>query len=486
MLLSAARFRGCLLGLAVGDALGASVEFKAPGTFAPLTDLVGGGPFDLPPGAYTDDTAMALCLAESLVEHGDFDPADQLRRYAGWYRHGHNASTGTCFDVGTATRAAIERFERTGQPFPGDAAPDAQGNGPLMKLAPVAMAYAACPEAAVEHAAQSARTTHGAREAVDAARWFAAVLVAALRGAGNEDLLGPEGGAIGAEGLHPAVAAVAGGSYAHRAPPQIRAGGRAVEALEAALWAVHGADGYADAVLRAANLGDDADTAAAIAGQLAGALHGVEAIPASWLARLVHRDRLEHLADDLLALAGQLGAEDVAARLRPADPQQPAPLPAGAYWALEGQVLAGPYPGATAAEAEPNLQQLLDLGVSCFVDLTEELEGPPLEPYAPLLRRLARRRGQRVSHVRLPIRDPDVPTTWQMRSILDVIRMALAGGERVYVHCQGGIGRTGTVIACLLVEEGGEPEAVLDRLARRGSPETDQQRRFVRSWALSS
>src|SRR4051812_17438769 len=139
------RARGMLLGLAAGDALGTTVEFRAPGTFAPVTDMVGGGPFGLPPGAWTDDTSMALCLAESLVEQLGFDPVDQLERYVCWYRDGHNSSTGRCFDIGGATRAALERFERTREPYPGDAAPDAAGNGPLMRLAPVVLAFAGRP-----------------------------------------------------------------------------------------------------------------------------------------------------------------------------------------------------------------------------------------------------------------------------------------------------------------------------------------------------
>src|SRR4051794_16425048 len=145
--------------------------------------MVGGGPFGLPAGAWTDDTSMALCLAESLVECRGFDPVDQLTRYLRWYREGRWSSTGRCFDIGNATRAALERFERTGEPYPGDAAPQAAGNGPLMKLAPVAMFYARDPAAAAERAAESARTTHGAPDAAEACRYFARLLVAALNDA---------------------------------------------------------------------------------------------------------------------------------------------------------------------------------------------------------------------------------------------------------------------------------------------------------------
>jgi ADP-ribosyl-[dinitrogen reductase] hydrolase len=286
------RFRGALLGLAVGDAVGTTVEFMAPGTFEPVRDMVGGGPFRLPAGAWTDDTSMALCLAESLVERRGFDPADQLERYIRWYREGHWSSTGRCFDIGNATRAALERFERTGEPFPGDAAPNAAGNGPLMKLAPVVLAYASRPEDAVRFAAESARTTHGAVEAADASKWFARLLLAALAGADPLQL------AVDGS-LHPKVVAAAS---SERDPPAVRGGGYVVDALEAALWALRSTSSFEDGVLAAVNLGDDADTTAAIHGQLAGAVYGLEGIPAHWRERVLMRDEILAFADALHAL----------------------------------------------------------------------------------------------------------------------------------------------------------------------------------------
>ena len=471
------RYRGALLGLAVGDAIGAAVEFHAPGTFAPLTDMVGGGPHRLPLGAWTDDTSMALCLAESLVETGGFDPVDQLRRYVRWYREGYLSSTGECFDIGIATQAALVRFERTGEPFPGDADPGAAGNGPLMKLAPVPLAYAADPAAAVARAAESARTTHGAPQAIDAARYFAAVMLGAL-------YTGELAPVWEAEPLHPEVAAIAAGSFRTKEPPAIRGTGYVVHSLEAALWAVHGAASFEEAVLRAANLGDDADTTAAIAGQLAGALYGVDAISADWRRQLVMRERIEELADGLLRLAGALHE---AARAKPAG-DDPLTL-LDAFWVTEGRLLAGPYPGApTEDESRVKLTALLSLGVRRVIDLTEEGE---LIPYEPLLRELAAERGVDVAHVRMPIRDVDVPTEAGMRAILAELRAAADAGEVAYVHCWGGVGRTGTAIGCLLVEEGCDPASVLDRLRQlrqgtarsdRISPETPEQRDFVIRW----
>lgn len=204
MPLSPDRHRGCLLGLAAGDAVGTTLEFRPPGSFTPIADMVGGGPFRLSPGQWTDDTSMALCLAESLVEQPEFDPADQLRRYVRWYREGHLSSTGRCFDIGNTCRQALERFEREPRPFCGSPQPHTAGNGSLMRLAPVAMRYASGRAVAVEFAAASSRTTHAALEAVDSCRYFAALLVDALNGATKAELLAP----WNSSPLAPAVAEV--------------------------------------------------------------------------------------------------------------------------------------------------------------------------------------------------------------------------------------------------------------------------------------
>ena len=107
------RYRGALLGLAAGDALGTTLEFKAPGTFQPINDMVGGGPFELKVGQWTDDTSMALCLAESLVKRRRFDPFDQLERYVRWYRDGHMSCTGVLRHRNT-TRCGLIDFMKCG------------------------------------------------------------------------------------------------------------------------------------------------------------------------------------------------------------------------------------------------------------------------------------------------------------------------------------------------------------------------------------
>jgi ADP-ribosylglycohydrolase len=243
MTLDRDRFLGCLLGLATGDALGATLEFQPPGSFQPILDMVGGGPFHLEPGQWTDDTSLALCLAESLLERDGFDAADQMRRYVRWRRGGHWSSTGRCFDIGNTVRAALSRFERTGDPIAGSEEPQAAGNGSIMRLAPVPMRYATDPAAAVRISAESSRTTHGAREAVDACRSFGGLIVGALLGATKEELLSshysPVEGLWEAEPLAPKIDTIARGSFREREPPDIRGTGYLVDSLEAALWAFH-------------------------------------------------------------------------------------------------------------------------------------------------------------------------------------------------------------------------------------------------------
>ena len=298
------RWRGALLGLAVGDALGTTLEFSRPGTFDPVTDMVGGGPFDLAPGQWTDDTSMALCLAESLVEQGGFDPVDQMRRYLRWRDHGHLSSTGECFDIGNTVDRALETFRETGDPFAGPADPWSAGNGSLMRIAPIALRWAHAPEEAVRWAGQCSKTTHGAPAAVDACRYFTGLLVGALRGEPLETLLSPMyepvAGLWEREPLCPEIERVARGSWRGREPPEIRGSGYVVHCLEAALWALGRSGGFEEACLRAVNLGEDADTTGAVCGQLAGAVFGAGGIPGRWLERLAMRERVEALADALL------------------------------------------------------------------------------------------------------------------------------------------------------------------------------------------
>jgi len=297
------RYEGALLGLAAGDALGTTIEFKAPGTFEPLSDIVGGGPFKLKRGAWTDDTSMALCLAESLIECRAFDAADQMERYIRWWREGHLSSTGFCFDIGGTTVQALQNYIRTEKPFAGSTSARSAGNGSLMRLAPAPLFFAADPELAVRMCAESSRTTHGAVTCLDACRYYGGLIVGAVNGASKEELLAPRYAPAPAlwarEPLCAEIDEVAAGSFKDRVPPAIVGSGYVVKALEAALWAFSRSTSFKEGALLAVNLGYDADTTGAIYGQLAGAHYGADGIPESWRTCLAQGERICEFARQL-------------------------------------------------------------------------------------------------------------------------------------------------------------------------------------------
>ena len=296
------RARGCLLGLAVADAVGTTLEFKPPGSFTPLTDMVGGGPFNLLPGQWTDDTSMALCLAASLVEKG-FDLDDQMQRYVRWYQEGYMSSNGRCFDIGNTVRQALHHYQHTGDALAGSTHPYSAGNGSIMRLAPVPIYYHRNPPAAMTRAGESSRTTHGAEAAVDGCRYLAALILGALQGEDKTSLLSP----LYSPQVHywqhhplmPDIAAIANGSFKDKNPPDIKGSGYVVHSLEAALWAFYHSDNFHEGCLLAANLGDDADTTAAVFGQIAGAYYGESGILAEWRAKVTMHDEIVTLAEQL-------------------------------------------------------------------------------------------------------------------------------------------------------------------------------------------
>lgn len=301
------RFHGALLGLAVGDALGSAVQHRKPGTFTPLGDLIGGGPFDLPRGAWSDDTALALCLADSLLECKVSDPADQMRRYQRWQREGYLSSTGQCVGITASVSRALAAAQWSGKAHSGSHDPTRLDKEPLSRVAATVLFHFADPAVAIEQAAEAARTTHQSPVVLDACRYFAALLVGALRGIPKNQLLGPRYAPV--EGLwdhrplKAPVEAVAAGSFRKKSPPEIEGGGNIVQALEAVLWAFNRARNFREGALLAANLGLDADVTGAVYGQLAGAAYGAANLPTGWRTALYDRERIEEFADRLLAVA---------------------------------------------------------------------------------------------------------------------------------------------------------------------------------------
>ena len=279
------RFLGALLGLALGDAVAAATQFKRPGRFAPVGDLIGGGPFDLPRGAWSDDTAMALCLAESLLERGGFDARDQVGRYLRWQQQGYLSATGQCLGITAATARALARAQWRRQVFSGSHDPEALDPEPLSRVTPVVMYSFASAGQGEEQAAQAARTTCQSPGVLSACRSAARALHAALAGRPRAEIVSSAvptlpGGLVAAEG-----------------------GGSAPEVLGAAVQALAGTGNFRDAVLVAANLGGNSDVIASVTGALAGAHYTASAIPALWRNSLMKQGLIESFADRLLAHA---------------------------------------------------------------------------------------------------------------------------------------------------------------------------------------
>ncbi len=293
-----ARFTGCLLGLAVGDALGTTVEFKSRGTFEPVSDMTGGGPFELEAGQWTDDTSMALCLGHSLLHKRSFNPKDQMNRYCNWWQYGYMSSTGECFDIGNTVAKALDRYLKTGMPFAGSSDPNTAGNGSLMRLAPIVIYFMPDVDKVVQYAKESSRTTHGAAECIDACGYFANVLANAMTCDDKQALFER----VTYEPYTPGVGGISDLGFISKSQSHIRGSGYVIDSLEAAFWCFWNTDNFKDAVLTAANLGDDADTTAAICGQIAGAFYGAASIPADWLELLHEQTAINELAEQLAVI----------------------------------------------------------------------------------------------------------------------------------------------------------------------------------------
>jgi ADP-ribosylglycohydrolase len=296
------RFLGALIGLAVGDAVAAATQYKKPGTFTAIGDMLGGGPFDLPRGAWTDDTSMALCLAESLAEKEAFDPRDQVERYSRWQQQGYLTSTGQCVGITGSTARALAQAKWRRQVYSGSHDPTQLDPEVLPRVAPVVMFFFANPTEAVSMAGDAARTTCQSPTAVEACRFFAAVLYGALASKPKNAVLSPPADLIDPTSLRTTVAELARHAL-HLGAAGTPLAGNVVESLEAALWAFRTTDNFRDGTLRVANLGANSDVAAATYGQLAGAYYGVGSIPSTWRNSLIEKDIIENLADRLLAHA---------------------------------------------------------------------------------------------------------------------------------------------------------------------------------------
>lgn len=291
---------GSLVGLAIGDAVGTTVEFETRGNFEPVTDMMGGGPFRLNAGEWTDDTSMALCLAHSLVFRNGFDAVDQMNRYCNWYQYGYMSSTGECFDIGFTVSTALRSYLESGNPFSGAVDEYSSGNGSLMRLAPIPMFFSDLEEC-IQFAGESSRTTHGSAECIDSCKLFASLLYHAY--ASNE-----KAEIFTRNTYKPAtdkVSRISEARFLDNSYSQLTGSGYVIESLESALWCFMNSNSFEECVLMAANIGNDADTTAAIAGQIAGAFYGLENIPSHWVDKLAMKDEILEIASKL-ANAGKI------------------------------------------------------------------------------------------------------------------------------------------------------------------------------------
>jgi ADP-ribosylglycohydrolase/protein-tyrosine phosphatase len=288
------RYLGTVLGLACGDAMGATLQFRKPGQFTKIADLVGGGHWQLPRGGWTDETAMSLCLAESLLATEGFDAADQRGRYRRWQLEGELSSTGVCVGITAGVAAALQAGG--GGPPTAGTPPAISDSQAITRAGVVALFAVSAPARALDWAAAAAALTDRAPAMRAAARYGTALLLAALRGAARErlsseacDLLRRFG--QGEESLDFQRWFVGG-------LPSLSAGPLAV--LHEVLTVLLASPGFREGLLQVVNLGGASDIRGALFGQLAGALYGVQGIPASWSRGLLRRGLLEGVADRLL------------------------------------------------------------------------------------------------------------------------------------------------------------------------------------------
>lgn len=289
------KFRGCFLGLAIGDALGAPVEFKMRGMFY-ITDYESGGTWKLDKGQWTDDTSMALCIAISLIEQRGFNSHDIATRFLKWYKNGYMSSTGFCFDIGNTTREALERFRTTQDPFSGSTHPRKAGNGSIMRLCPISLGYYG-KIMSNEYSALSSKITHATFECIHGCIILNKIISNCLDGQSKEEALHLEYSLD--SNVDSGLKGILNRSYFNKAMEDIHGSGYVVASLEAALWCFYTTDSFEEAILKAVNLGEDADTTAAVCGQVAGAFYGMKNIPDHLINNLYKKDYLLSIADSL-------------------------------------------------------------------------------------------------------------------------------------------------------------------------------------------
>jgi len=301
------RIYGCMLGGIVGDALGSAYEFTTRDQYTVHRDMQA-NVFGLPPGSFTDDSSMMLCLAASFIEKKTFDQRDQMRRYAAWMGSGYMSSSDErgCFDIGKTTAKAIAAYneatreaQRTGNTddvprYYGSHDSRFSGNGGIMRLAPVPIVYRNDLHLARVRAAESSAVTHASVECEESAMLMAEVIVQLLNGVDKKNLIYSD------DYVRPNVAAIAQKRFLDKRRDEILTTGYVIHTLEAALWAFYTTESFEGGMMLLAGMGGDVDTVCCVYGQIAGACYGYDAIPRRWLNSL---QKPELLADITVRIA---------------------------------------------------------------------------------------------------------------------------------------------------------------------------------------
>ena len=294
------RYRGALVGSAIGDALGATLEFMSRDEIArnygTLRDIVGGGWLNLQKGEVTDDTQMARCIARSLAECGEFDGDDIASRFVEWYRTNPP-------DIGNTTRDALVRlasgvpWQEAGQQTHERMRPRDASNGSVMRCAPVALFARADPQANARYSADSSRITHANPLCVASCVALNAGIAALL----NDPDSDPVVVAMDATDDVPVRASLQ--AVPNQTAETLDAGGYVLATVQSSFWALTKHDTLEETIVAAVNLGQDADTTGAVTGALAGSRWGYSASPSRWLDVLRGREELVELTDRLLDLS---------------------------------------------------------------------------------------------------------------------------------------------------------------------------------------
>lgn len=451
------RARGALLGLAAGNA-GFTTHCALPGSVNRAGNDGGRRQAATHPGQWSADTSMALCIAESLAIRGGQDSVDQMRRWLRWWRTGHFAAAGRCVGISTEMQRQLQHFEASGLAVTAEDSDLVVENASLSRAAPIAIRWATDIGQAASEAATASKTTHPGRRSRDTCSLLSAMIAAFIKGQTREQVFHEHFWAFGE--LHESCIAITRGSWRGDFALDGDGGGCCVTALKAAVRAVAASTDFSDAVLRASYSSDHADTMAAIAGSLAGAVYGESQIPEEWLAKLSLRDRIVSLADALHRAANSH-------RLRW---HHDAIL--HAWWVdREGLVLAGEYPGygENSPARRESLLQLADANVRLIIDLTNAEDDLPL--YINDLKSILAEGDVHLRRLSRPLSIGRFPDDHTYDQIISDIRSVVTAGKRVYVHCSTGVERAAVVAAIWHAANGCEMTEAFEnvRMARVGT-----------------